>query len=41
VTAEPLVSAESLRARHAERVLDALLSLAVAASSRGILLPYH
>ena len=36
VTAEPLVSAESLRARHSERVLDALLSLAVAASSRGI-----
>ena len=36
VTAEQLVSAESLRARHAERVLDALLSLAVAASSRGI-----
>ncbi len=36
VTAEPLVSAESFRARHAERVLDALLSLAVAASSRGI-----
>ena len=34
VMAEPFVSAESSRSRHAERVLDALLSLAVAASSR-------